>query len=204
LDKDDKLTDFFFNLFLLKQDNKYDRVKRYIYRVDLINPLSRRKPMKSSFVSLRLVRLFYLTLKYKQFRLFSSRASKKDGFFQSNYCFLLEGRLLPVLYRASFIRSIFEIIDNIKNGTILVNKGVVSFVNAPLRVGDFVSLGLLDLNKVRNNFLRRLALKGFVFNVPRFLFVNYKFFFVIMERLPLDNDLAFPVKIDIYRAIGFY
>jgi len=200
----DKLTYFFFNLFLLKQYNKYYKVKRYTYRVDLINPLSRKKPMKSSFVSLRLVRLFYLTLKYKQFRLLSSKASKKDGFFQANYCFLLECRLLPVMYRASFIRSIFEIIEKIKKGDFLVNKGVVSLVNSPLKVGDLVSLVLLDLNKVRNNFLRRFILKGFVFNVPRFLFVNYKFFFVIIERQPFDNDLAFPFKIDIYRATSFY
>jgi len=87
LDMDDKLTDFFFELDLDKKDFKYDKVKRFVYRVDVVDPEQKKKKLKSRFVTLRLVRLFYLTLKYKQFRAISRIASKRDGFFQPNYCF---------------------------------------------------------------------------------------------------------------------
>ena len=89
MDLDSKLTDFFFNLYLNKMGFKHNKIRRYVYRVDLINPRGKYKPKKWRFISLRLVKLFYLTLRYHQFRAYAIKASKSDGFFKFNYCFLL-------------------------------------------------------------------------------------------------------------------
>lgn len=75
-----------------------------------------KKSMKYRFLSLRLVRLFYVSLTYRQFRAISRKAARMDGFFQSNFCFLLEGRLLPLVYRSNFFASVFEIGEFVKRG----------------------------------------------------------------------------------------
>lgn len=51
----------------------------YIYRVDVNNPLKRRKRYKWWFISRRIARLFYLTYKYKQFYRLGQRMVRKEG-----------------------------------------------------------------------------------------------------------------------------
>lgn len=202
--KTDKLTNFFFKLYLNKEDSRYNKIRRYIYRIDIVNPKRKKKFMKFRFITLRLIKLFYLTLKYKQFRTYAQIASKKDGFFQSNYCFYIENRLVSFLYRTNFIISMFEIIEYIKKGKILVNGNVVNYVNANVKIGDIVSFKTNNLIQLRLNFIKRFRNKGFIFNTPRYLFISYKLFFAFTERQPLDSDLAFPIKLDMYRATGYY
>lgn len=132
--KDSDLTKFFFRLYLNKQDFRHNKIRRYIYRIDIVNPKRRKKFMKFRFITLRLVKLFYLTLKYKQFRSYAALASRKDGFFQFNYCYFIEGRLLSLIYRTNFITSMFEIIEYIKQGRVLVNGKVLSYVNANVKM----------------------------------------------------------------------
>lgn len=160
--------------------------------------------MKFRFITLRLVKLFYLTLKYKQFRTYAQIASRRDGFFQFNYCYFIEGRLISLIYRTNFIISMFEIIEYIKRGSVIVNGKVLSYVNANVNIGDIVSFNNVDILKFRLNFIKRFRTQGFIFNTPRYLFVSYKLFFAFMERQPSDNDIAFPIKLDMYRATGYY
>jgi len=82
---ENKINRFFFEIFLFRQEFKLNRVRRYVYRIDLVTPRRLKKKFKSRFLSLRLVKLFFLTLKYKQFRYLSKLASEKDGLFQSNF-----------------------------------------------------------------------------------------------------------------------
>lgn len=160
--------------------------------------------MKSRFVTLRLVKLFYLTLKYRQFRCLAILAARMDGFFQTNFCLLLEGRLASTMYRTNLMISMFEIIDFVKRGNILINKCLTNLVNFNMCIGDVLTF-LVDFgSKFKVNFKRRFRIKGFVFNNPRYMFVNYKLFFAFIERLPFNNDLLFPIKLDIYRATGYY
>ena len=98
----------------------------------------------------------------------------------------------------------FEIVEHIKSNKILINGYISNYVNKNLKIGDIVSFRGINLIKFRSNLLKRLRIQGFIFNTPRYLFASYKLFFVFMERQPCDNDLAFPIKLDIYRATGFY
>ena len=190
-DKNSDLTKFFFRLYLNKEDFRHNKIRRYIYRIDIVNPKQKKKFMKFRFITLRLVKLFYLTLKYKQFRTYAQLAARRDGFFQANYCYNVESRLASVVYRTNFIFSMFESIDIVKHGKVLVNGCVLSYVNANVKVGDIVSFFRLDKLKLRSNFVKRFRSQGFVFNTPRYLYVNYKLFFAFLERQPYDNDLAF-------------
>ena len=72
LERKHKIAQFFYSLYLKRQEY------RYVYRIDVVKPNPRRKRLKKSFVTLRLVKLFYLTLKYKQFRTIARKAAKRD------------------------------------------------------------------------------------------------------------------------------
>ena len=193
MDVNNKLTDFFFGLYLNKAGFKHGKVRRYVYRVDLIDPKGRRKTKKWRFISLRLVKLFYLTLRYHQFRAYAIKASRSDGFFKFNYCFLLEGRLISLLYRSNFIISMFEIVEYVKRGKILINGFISNYVNKNLNIGDIVSFHNIDFLKLRSDFLKRLRMLGFIFNTPRYLFISYKLFFIFMEKI-LREFLFFKKK----------
>lgn len=181
-----------------------DESKNQSSNMALTDLFEGRKSMKYRFLSLRLVRLFYVSLTYKQLRAISCKAARMDGFFQSNFCFLLEGRLLSMVYRSNFFVSFFEIGELVKQGLVLVNGAIVTFVNYTLRVGDILSIIPKVFDRIFFNLEFRVRNGSFLFNTPRFLFVNYKFCFSFMELQPKDADLAFPVDIDIYRVTGYY
>lgn len=195
---------FFFKLYLDKQDARYTKIRRYIYRIDIINPKKKRKFIKARFMSLRLVKLFYLTLKYKQFRIFAKRAAKKEGHFQQNYCLLLEGRMVSMVYRSNFYDNLFEILSIVRAGMLRVNGKCINYVNASLVVGDILSPEKAIRAIFKKNMLKRVYNEGFVFNKPRYMIANYKLIISYMYVEPRDKDLAFPVKLDIYRATGYY
>lgn len=199
-----RLTYFFFQLYLDRQIFRKRKIRRFIYRIDVVDPAKRKHSLKSRFVTLRLVKLFYLTLKYRQFRHLAVLAAKMDGFFQSNFCLLLEGRLASVIYRTNLLVSMFEIIDFIKRGNVLVNRRLTDLVNFNVYVGDVLTFFFDFSSKFRLSVKKRFRIKGFVFNTPRYMFINYKLFFAFIERLPFNADLGFPIKLDIYRATGYY
>jgi hypothetical protein len=131
-------------------------------------------------------------------------AARKVGLFQNNFCGLLEFRLAAIYYRSNFMYSMFDVISFVKNANVLVNNELKTFINSHASVGDILTLYKNFRPKFRSNFLRRFRYSGFVFNAPRYMYVSYKLFFIILEKLPNDDDLIFPVSLDIYRVSGFY
>lgn len=179
-------------------------MQRFIYRIDIIEPKKKRKFIKEVFAGLRVIKLFYLTLKYKQFRVFAKKAAKKDGFFQQNYCLLLEGRLTSMIYRSNFCDNLFEILSLVKLGILRVNGYSIDYVNAGLLIGDFISPEKKIRNRFKKFLKRRAKNEGFLFNTPRYIVASYRLIISFMYFMPSDKDLAFPVDFDIYRATGYY
>jgi len=199
-----RVAKFFFDLHLERKEIRERTTGRLIYRVDIINPLQTKKKFKYRFISLRLVRLFFLTLQYYQFRYMARVAGRMDGLFQENYCRLLEGRMISFLYRSNFLYNMFEIIAFVKLGNMHINNYVVSRVNYWFNVGDMVSLNKLHRGRLRNILLRRLILHSCLFNTPRYMYVSYKLMLAFMEKAPREKDLIYPIKIDIFRATTYY
>ena len=52
--------------------------------------------------------------------------------------------------------------------------------------------------------MKRVTMKGLLFNTPKFMYVNYKLFLSFFERAPVEKDLIYPIKLDIYRATSYY
>lgn len=199
-----KVNKYFYNRFLVKEENRINKTRRYVYRIDIISPRIFKKRLKDIFASLRLVRLFFLTLTYRQFRKMANKAAAKDGNFESNYCTALEGRLVSMVYRSNLLYNMFEILQFVKRENVLVNNVLVNYVNASVKVGTFMNFGLKTVKRFRSSMYKRFQTSSVLFNTPRFIYISYKLFFSIFERQPQERDLIYPFKLDIYRATAYY
>lgn len=195
-----KLTKFFYNIFRKREEYRLSRKRRYIYRIDIVDPKPYEKRIKKTFTGIRLLKYFYLTLEYKQYRKMSIRAVKRDGYYEQWYCLFLEGRIITLFLRANFVKSMFESIAFLKKNGALLNNKHVNYLNFNVNVGDFLRIYPKHIPLIKNNIFSR-ALKGnFLSNASRYFFVNYKLFYLTLFKYPTNKDLSFPVKVDIYRA----
>jgi ribosomal protein S4 len=127
--KINKILQFFYFKFLKKIEIREQQNKRYIYRIDLRELIPAHKRLNPNFISIRIIRYFYLTLNYRHFRKMAIKAKKQDGYFGYNYMLLLEGRIVCMIYRSSFIANMFEAIKIVNLGLVWVNKRYVNFIN---------------------------------------------------------------------------
>lgn len=133
-----------------------------------------------------------------------NEAASKDGLFEENYCSLLEGRLVSLLYRTNLLFNMFEIIAYVKRCNVMINNVLINYVNFTTAIGDFLSFLAEKGARFRHNMYKRFKTQTVLFNTPRYLYVNYKLFFAFMEKAPKLVDLVYPIKLDIYRATAFY
>ena len=118
LKKFKRITKIFLKWYHERQKRRKQMQKRFIYRIDVIKPRRKRRFIKKRFLTLRIVKLFYLTLTYKDFNKIAFNSSKKDGSFENHFFLALEGRLISFLYRTSFVSNMFESLHYVKNSFI--------------------------------------------------------------------------------------
>jgi hypothetical protein len=179
--------------------------QRYIYRIDVFPTTVVRKFLKKRLVSLRVVRLFYLTLTYKHFNKMARLAKKKDGLFANHFLLALEGRILSFLYRTGFVSSMFDAIFYVKNKFCMLDRKYISFPNNPSSLYKFLTFHPCIKKKIYVDLIIRLSrYKKSLFNPPRYIFVSYWFLFAYMLKFPRYRKLVKPSRIfDFYRITGF-
>ena len=94
---------FFFSLFKSRRLRYKKQARPFLYRIDIIERRVFFKRWKYRFVSLRLIKVYYVFLKERSFRKMARLAKRTAGLFQSNFLLLLEGRLLHFIYRSGFV-----------------------------------------------------------------------------------------------------
>ena len=198
-----RILDFFFTLYMAKKKQNRQKNKPYVYRLDIIDRPLIRKKLKQRFVSLRLVKLFYINYSYKNFRQLAMRMRRQYGMFEWNFLLQLEGRLMSFLYRTSLISNPFQCMQFIKQGYVMVNLKYIPHTNYRVQVSDFVSFSYLGKKIVYLALMYRLKNRLTLFNAPNYMFVSYTFMFSYMKRPPLKKQLVFPIAIDLYRATGY-
>lgn len=194
---------FFYRLYSLAEERKYQRLRRYIYRIDIITHTKRRRKFNKRFLSLRVARLYFLTLKDYQFRALYRRASKLDGNLESNYCLLLECRVLAIFYRTNFLSNIFEILQFIKAGHVFIDFKKATHVNSKINSLSRINCSKIAIPRLRHFLIKRLENEIILFNTPKFLFVSYYFFFAYLCKLPMKKDFVYPFSLDIQRITGY-
>lgn len=199
-----KYLEFLQKLYLLQQERRRRRHQGFSYDTVFVFKRKDRRKMKKRFVSLRLVKLYYVILKYRHFRKIASLAGRRDGFFQSNFCYRLEGRLCAVIYRTNLVSSMFSAIHFVTTSNVLVNRQLITRPNTLVKIGDVVNFLQDHYIFFRFNLFSRLRWRGVFFSPPRYMFTSYKLNLFSLLSYPQDLDLAFPMKFDIYRISGYY
>ena len=194
---------FFYRLYYIHLQRKYEKMRRYIYRIDIITHTKKRRKFNKRFLSLRIARLYFLTLKDYQFRSLFKRASKLDGNLESNYCLLLECRIMAIFYRTNFLHNIFEILQFIKAGHVYINYKKATYVNNSITNTSRITCSKETIYRLRLLLKRRLDSEIILFNTPKFLFISYYFFFAYLCKLPVKKDFVYPFSLDIQRITGY-
>ena len=200
-----RVINIFLKWHLERKERRKERLKRFVYRIDIINPRQRRKFVKKRFLTLRVVKLFYLTLKYKQFNKMAVASGKKDGSFENFFFLALEGRLLSFLYRTGFVSNMFESLYYVKSSFVALDRRVVNYYNQPTNIYTILSFHPRIKKKVYYNYFERVTFnKRSLFNPPKYIFVSYYFLFAFMIRYPYKRDFTKTTRhLDYYRATGF-
>ena len=198
------LFEFFFYLSKKYKEKRFQKYQRYVYRIDIIEPMKKIKKKPYHYISLRLVRLYYLIYHYRQFNRLAKRIRKLDGLFEHNFCIALEGRLITALYRTGLVAHIFECIDIVNAGYFLINQSVIGHIHSTVRFGDLMGFAYEYKWLLYYRLLWRIMRKSIILNPPKYLFVSYSLLLAYMLRLPYESDLVFPSSVDMFRATGYF
>lgn len=163
----------------------------------------RPKKLKARFVSLRLVKLYYISYSYRQFRALARTMRRRQGNFEEHFLQALEGRMAPLLYRLTFIGNPFHCLDFVRRGLVFVAGRCQPRPQAVVGLHQMITLSSLGRRWVYHELQYRLARRRLLFNVPRYLVVSFFFLFAYQRRPPLRKDLVFPIAVDFYRATGY-
>jgi small subunit ribosomal protein S4 len=182
----------------LKLKNSYRRLRKYFtrlryerfggrvnfltYSVEAGKPRTRKRRLTrygKFFLARRKLALFYGGIKRFKYKKYLRDCYKKSGSLNQNMLCLLESRLVSVVYRMNFARSMEEAKKMINTGEILVNKKLSLSTGRIIAVGDIVEV--IDHEKSRRariilSWMKQYGYahkKVFLF-LPYYFRVNYK------------------------------
>lgn len=174
-----------------------------MYQLKVTEHHRSRPKLNVRFVSLRLVKLYYLTFSYRQFRALARTMRRRQGVFEENFLLALESRTAALLYRMTFLGNPFHCIDFVRRGYVFVAGRCQPRPNSTVGLHQMVTLSGLGRRWVYHELQYRLARRRMLFNVPRYLMVSFFFLFGYQRRAPVRQDLIFPIALDFYRATGY-
>lgn len=175
------------------------RKKRgFVYRIDLIERRNYFKRWKRKFFILRLIKYFYVFLKYRQFKKLARYSKRRAGLFETNYILALECRLVNFLYRMGIVESLFESFYVIKSGFVTKNWKIVSYPNEIVDIFDIVSFLPIYLYHRFMIFFSRLFDYIILFPKMRCAFFSIFFFFFYLFTSPKKKDIQNKKLINIY------
>jgi ribosomal protein S4 len=105
--------------------------------------------MNYQFVSLRVIKLFYVMYSYRQLKQIARKAKSKFGIFEQNYLYIMECKLPSFIYRTSLFSNLFESIKFVNGGNVWINKQFKPLLYYSVKLYDIVGF--------------RVVYKGYVF-----------------------------------------
>jgi hypothetical protein len=97
----------------------------------------------------------------------------------------------------------FESISFVKSGNLWINKLIAFNLYYTIKVTDFV--GFLNFSKgfIFWSFFKRIRRKAFLFLFPKFMYISFTFFFIILIRLPCNKEIINPISADAYKISNY-
>ena len=204
-----KIKNRLYNIYKVFFSNRKSFFKRryyytpFIYEPRIYNIFYKRLKKGALYLALQLVRLFYIIYSYKQLKKLIKKAKRSDGVLDNNFISLMECKLPSFIYRSSFFSNMFECINFIKTGNLLINYQISNNLYKVIKIMDFVTYTAHVKGFIFWTFFKRIRRKAFLFLFPKYMFIFLIFFLIILIRLPLNKELINPVAIDMYRAFHY-
>lgn len=92
----------------------------------------------------------------------------------------------------------------IKSGNVFLEFKPLYKIDYLIPVGRLFSFSKKYEKKLLYLLRKRLKARAVYFNVPKFLFISYKFMIGFMLRQPTMDDILHPIDIDVQRLSGYY
>lgn len=143
---------------------------------------------------------YYGNIGEKQFRKYYQEATRLKGDTSQNLVGLLEQRLDAVIYRMKFAPTVFASRQLVSHGHVMVNGKRVNIGSYQVQVGDEISIR----EKSRNNQNVIQAIESVERDVPEYLDVNEKAFSGKFVRVPVLEDIPYPVQMEPNLVVEFY
>ena len=143
---------------------------------------------------------YYASMTETQFRRAYQEAVRLRGDTAENLIGLLERRLDAVVYRASFVPTMFAARQLVSHGHVKVNGRRVNIASYRVREGDTVELA----EKAKSMTLVLGTIQRPERDVPEYLSVDTKAMKAIFVRTPKMLDVPYPVQMEPNLVIEYY
>ena len=143
---------------------------------------------------------YYGSIGEKQFRRYYKEAKRLKGDTGQNLVGLLERRLDAVVYRASFVPTVFAARQFVNHKHVTVNGKVVNIPSYQLKEGDVVEVK-------KESWELPMVLQAIGTperDVPEYVDVDYKAMKAIFLRIPKLDEIPYPVQMEPYLVVEFY
>lgn len=143
---------------------------------------------------------YYASMTETQFRRAYQEAVRLRGDTAENLIGLLERRLDAVIYRASFVPTMFAARQLVSHGHVKVNGRRVNIASYRVREGDTVELS----EKAKTMALVLETIQRPERDVPEYLAVDTKAMKAVFVRTPKMLDVPYPVQMEPNLVIEYY
>jgi ribosomal protein S4 len=194
-----------FILFLNKKKIQQKIFFRKPFIYETREPVIRQKKRRINyqFISLRVIKLFYVMYSYRQLKYIARKAKSKFGIFEQNYLYIMECKLPSYIYRTSLFSNLFESIKFVKGGNVWINKKFKPLLYYSVKLYDIVGFRIIYKGYIFWNFYKRLRRKAFMFLFSRCIYVSMTFFFTILIHMFLKKDIINSFNADYYRVASY-
>ena len=164
---------------------------------------ARRKKLTDYGIQLRekqKLKGYYGDVSEKQFRRTFDEAVRRKGDSSENLIALLESRLDAIVYRMNAVPTVFAARQVVNHKHVTVNGKVVNIPSYRCRPGDVIQIR----EKARNIPIITEALEKMEREMPEYLSLDAAEAKVTYNRLPVMDEVPYPVQMNPHLVVEFY
>ena len=143
---------------------------------------------------------YYGSIGEKQFRRYYKEATRLRGDTGQNLVGLLERRLDAVIYRASFVPTVFAARQLVSHKHVTVNGKVVNIPSYQVKEGDVIEVR----DAAKNIPMVLQATQNPEREIPDYIDADLKALKATFLRTPLLEDIPYPVQMEPNLIVEFY
>jgi small subunit ribosomal protein S4 len=143
---------------------------------------------------------YYANISERQFRKIYGDAVRMRGDTGAHLIGLLERRLDAVIYRAKFVPTVFSARQFVNHGHVRVNGKRVTIPSFRVKIGDVVELS----DRAKELAIVLEASQTAERDVPDYLDVDHKKMTAKFARVPVLNEVPYPVQMEPHLVVEFY